>query len=552
MLLLCEQSDGPQFAILLAIGYKGNCVLDRLKWFERYNLRELEHLLGLFVAAVILAAGARRVGAPYPVFLAIGGALIAFLPGAPPFILPPELALALFVAPVLLDAAYDTSLRDLRENWVPVTGLVVFAVSLTAAAVAFVVHTLVPAMPWAAAIALGAVVAPPDAVAATAVLRPLRPPHRLLTILEGESLLNDATALLILRLAVGTVAAGAFSFTAVAPTFLLAVVGSLLAGPLLGWLTFKVMVRIQHVPTAIIVQFVTTFAVWIFAELIGLSGVLTMVCYAMTVARTAPEWLPARIRIPTYAVWETMVFALNLLAFIFIGLQVRPILESLNAAELGKYLTVACAVVLTVIVVRIAWHMPFNAVVRWAHRRFGYNPPRPMLRPTVGSGLVISWAGMRGIVSLAAAMALPSTFPFRDLIVLVAFSVVLGTLLIQGLTLKPLLRVLNLHDDDPVGREVHAARERALQAALASFADDQSSAAEIVRRMLQTHLGDTPISETGDATRSAIAANYQNAIHAARQAVLSMRAHGEIGDDAFHQIEEELDRLEVASGTNNN
>src|SRR5262245_34177812 len=146
-------------------------------------MRELEQVLGLFVAAVILAAAARRVGAPYPVFLAVGGALLAFLPGAPPFTLPPELALALFVAPVLLDAAYDASLRDLRDNWVPVTSLVVFAVGLTTAAVAVVVYALIPAIPWAAAIALGAIVAPPDAVAATAVLRPLRPPQRLLTIL---------------------------------------------------------------------------------------------------------------------------------------------------------------------------------------------------------------------------------------------------------------------------------------------------------------------------------------------------------------------------------
>jgi NhaP-type Na+/H+ or K+/H+ antiporter len=166
---------------------------------------EMEQLLGLFVAAVIVAAAARRVGAPYPVFLALGGALLAFFPGAPAFTVPPELALPLFVAPVLLDAAYDASLRDLRDNWLPVTSLVVFAVGFTTAAGAIVVHALVPAMPWAAAIALGAVVAPPDAVAATAVLRPLRPPHRLLTILEGESLLNDATALLIYRLAVGAV-----------------------------------------------------------------------------------------------------------------------------------------------------------------------------------------------------------------------------------------------------------------------------------------------------------------------------------------------------------
>ena len=199
-------------------------------------MQELEQILIVFVAAVLLAAAARRVGAPYPVFLALGGAVLAFVPGMPRLSLPPELVLALFVAPILLDAAYDASLRDLRDNWLPVTSLVVVAVGLTTAAVALVTHALVPAIPWAAAVALGAIVAPPDAVAATAVLRPLRPPQRILTILEGESLLNDATALLIYRLAVGAVAAGTFSVRDVAPTFVFGVVGSLAAGPRsAGW-----------------------------------------------------------------------------------------------------------------------------------------------------------------------------------------------------------------------------------------------------------------------------------------------------------------------------
>src|SRR3954451_2134969 len=174
-------------------------------------MRELEQVLALFVAAVILAGTARRVGAPYPVFLAIGGGLLAFVPVGGGFTLPPELALALFVAPVLLDAAYDASPRDLKDNWVPVTGLVVFAVGLTALAVAIVARLIFPAMPWAPAIVLGAVVAPPDAAAATAALRQLPPPHRILTILEGESLLNDASALLIYRLAVGAASVESFS-----------------------------------------------------------------------------------------------------------------------------------------------------------------------------------------------------------------------------------------------------------------------------------------------------------------------------------------------------
>src|SRR5205809_4847712 len=512
-------------------------------------MRELEALIALVVAGLVLAGAARRVGAPYPAFLALGGAILALVPGAPTFTVPPELALAIFIAPVLLDAAYDASPRDLRDNWAPVTSLVVFAVGLTTIAVAVVARTLMPAMPWAPAIALGAVVAPPDAAAATAVLRQLRPPHRLLTILQGESLLNDATALLIYRLAVGAVAAKGFSIGAVAPTFLFAVAGSVVAGPALGWLTLRLTDRVQDVPTAIILQFVTTFGVWILADRIGLSGVLTMVCFAITVARTAPERTPARIRIPSYAVWETVVFMLNVLAFIFIGLQVRPILTSLDPAARGRYVAVAGAVLVTVIIVRIAWHMSFNAVIRWRERRYGFHPPRPMLRPTVGSGLVISWAGMRGIVTLAAAVALPAAFAFRDLTVLPAVTVLLAPLALAGLTRGPLLHALDLRDDDPVGHEVSAARERALRAGLAGFEDDRSPAAEAVRQEFIAHLGSAEADpDEGEARRFVHGDIHRRALQAARQAVLAMRASDEIGDDAFHQMEEELDWIEMAGG----
>jgi CPA1 family monovalent cation:H+ antiporter len=221
----------------------------------------------------------------------------------------------------------------------------------------------------------------------------------------------------------------------------------------------------------------------------------------------------------------------------------------LEAADRARYFAVAGAVLLTVIVVRLAWHMPFNAVVRWRDRRFGFHPPRPMLRPTVGSGLIISWSGMRGIVSLAAAMALPAAFPYRDLIVFTAFAVVLGTLVIQGLTLKPLLRALNLHDDDPVGRELRVARERALREGLASFADHGSPLAEAVRREFRAHLTSVGAdAETSDATPPEYRELHRRALRAARQAVLAMRANDEIGDDAFHRMEEELDWLEMAGG----
>jgi CPA1 family monovalent cation:H+ antiporter len=189
--------------------------------------------------------------------------------------------------------------------------------------------------------------------------------------------------------------------------------------------------------------------------------------------------------------------------------------------------------------------MPFNAIVRWQQHLYGFHPPRPMLRPTIGSGLIISWSGMRGIVSLAAALALPAGFPYRDLILLTAFAVVVGTLVIQGLTLKPLLRTLNLHDEDPVGQEVRVARERALQAGLASLAQDESPVAKAVREEFTAHLSDQG---GGDAAHSGHNEMHQVALDAARRAVLAMRAAHEIGDDAFHRIEEELDWLEMAGG----
>jgi CPA1 family monovalent cation:H+ antiporter len=248
-------------------------------------------------------------------------------------------------------------------------------------------------------------------------------------------------------------------------------------------------------------------------------------------------------------VWETAVFVLNVLAFVFIGLQIRPIVGSLEPALRGRYFAVAGAVLVTVIVVRIAWHMSFNAVIRWRERRFGFRPPRPMLRPSIGSGLVISWSGMRGIVTLAAALALPADFPFRDVIVLTAFCVVLGTLALQGLTLGPLLRALDLRDNDPVGHEVAAARQRALRAGLAVLEHDRSPVTEAVRQELIAHLGAIDVVPAeGEARRVAHRDMHRQALEAARQAVLAMRASEEIGDDAFHQLEEELDWIEMSGG----
>jgi Na+/H+ antiporter len=510
-------------------------------------LETFEWIIGLMLGALVLSALARRLKVPYPTFLALGGAALAFLPMSPEWTLEPELALALFVAPVLLDAAYDTSLRDLRDNWLAVTTLVVVAVGLTTVAVAAVVLWLVPAMPVAAAIALGAIVAPPDAAAATAILRQVNIPHRLLKILEGESLLNDASALLIFRVAVAAIALQSLSFSQAAPSVLWALFGSLVVGYGLARLFPYVTRSIQDPPSAIIVQFATTFLVWIVAEKLGLSGILTIVVYAVTIARTAPAQTPARIRVPSYAVWDTVVFMLNVLAFVLIGMQLRPILASLSEGRLMQYLAVAGAVLLTVIVIRLVWVMAYNGVLRLYIARYGFHPARPTMRPSAAGGFVVAWCGMRGIVTLAAAFALPNGFPYRDLILLSAFVVVLGSLLIQGLTLGPLVKWLQLDTADYVGREVSIGRAAAYRAALGAIETDESDAAKLLRREYQAVLDS---SDDGGVAGAELPADplRRRALAAARQAILSLRESDEIGDDAFHRLEEELDFAELTAG----
>jgi len=511
-----------------------------------------EWMLVLLVGAVVLAKLAQRLKIPYPVFLALGGAALSFLPGAPRLRLEPDLALALFVAPVLLDAAFDTSLRDLKENAAPVAGLVLAAVGLTTAVVAVVVHALQPDIPWAAAVALGAIVAPPDAAAATAVLRSLHPPHRILLILEGESLLNDASALLIYRTAVAAVGGG-LTLAGTAPTFALVLVGSLVAGYAMSRLFSAFANQFGDAPSTIILQFAGTFGVWILAERIGLSPILTVVAFAMTAARRAPRRTRAAMRVPSYAVWDTAVFLLNTLAFLLVGLQIGPILAPLDAATRGQYLAVAGAVLLTVILVRIAWVMAYNTGVRLKNRWFGVDLPRPMLVPSVRSGMIVSWAGMRGIVTLAAALALPvngpdGAFPYRDLIVLVAFTVVLGTLVLQGLTLGPLLVALRLTDDNPVEREVRLARAATAKAGLKALEGDASEEAESLRHELHRICEGAVAASDGDGRLESPRRDVRRrALEAQRDKLWALRQQGVIGDHAYHRLEEEFDWTELES-----
>jgi monovalent cation/hydrogen antiporter len=501
-------------------------------------------VLLLLVGAVGLTALSRRINVPYPSLLALGGVALALLPTAPKLELDPTLTLALFLAPVLLDAAYDTSVRDLRANWIPITALVIAAVGITTLAVAWTAHTLVPDMPWAAAIALGAIVAPPDAAAASAILKQLRLPHRLLVILEGESLLNDASALMIYRIAVLAVVSGGLDLATVLPISVLALAGSVVAGYVLARLYLRLAISVSDVPSSIVLQFAGTFGVWILAEHLHLSAIVTVVVYGITVARDAPRLVPARNRIPSYAVWDLVVFVLNVLAFVLIGLQLRPILSPLSPAERVAHFQIAAIVLGIVVAARFVWVFSSVAVARLA-ASWTSEHRWPTAKPSARGALVVSWCGMRGIVTLAAAYALPSDFPHRDLILLTAFCVVVGTLILQGLTLRPLIRVLNLRDDDPVDREVRLACERIVQVGLQVLDADQSQEAKIIRRELEAQLAE----ETAERKDPDELGQYDSLrariVAAQRDALLEMRSSDEIGDDAFHRVEAQLDVAEV-------
>lgn len=506
-----------------------------------------EWILALLLGSVLLGLIARKVGAPYPSLLALAGSALAFLPFAPQIALPSELALALFVAPVLLDAAFDAPLRDIRENAFPVVGLVIPAVCLTTVGVAILAHALTPGMGWAVAITLGAIVAPPDAAAALAVLKQLRPPYRVLVILEGESLLNDASALIIYRLAVSAVAGTSVSLALIAPSLLYVVVGSILVGAVLSWAFTVAAARVQDVPSAIIIQFLGAFGVWLLAERIKLSGVLTVVIFAVIAARRT-ALTPARMRVPSFAVWETGVYVLNVIAFILMGLQIRPILSHLERGERSNYLLFAVAVLGAVVVIRIVWVMVVTLVWRRLYRRSQHRPRGGQVPPRLRGGFVVGWAGMRGVVTLAAAFALPSDFPFRNLILLAAFTVVLGTLIIQGMTVAPLVRLLRLPPDHVVDHEVHVTREALARAALQALDDASGPAAEALRLEYESALEATrraPASSPGEDTEHDVL--RRRVVEAQRQTLARLRAQGEIGDDAFHRVEEELDWSELYS-----
>ena len=511
----------------------------------------------LFAVVIGLGALARRLVIPYPILLVIGGVLLGFVPGLPPVRLDPSLIFFVFLPPILFSAAYFTSFRDFRRNFRSITLLALGLVAATTAVVAAVAHAVVPGLNWAGAVALGAIVSPPDAVAAVAILRRLRIPHRVVVILEGESLVNDASALILYRTAVAAMVTGAFSLTEAMGHFVLAAVGGIAIGLAVAALATLTLRWIWDSMSEIAVTLLAPYVAWILAERVGASSVLACVAGGLLSRRIWTTAVSPTTRLQARAVWDLLIFALNGGIFILIGLQLRTLVQTVGPEELRPLVWQGLAVSVAAIGIRLVW-VPIAA---WLPRQIPSVGARDPL-PAWQNLAIVGWTAMRGVVSLAAAMALPFVtadgrpLPLREQIILLTFAVILVTLVFQGLTLGPLVRWLGLPEDRTLEREEVQARDQAVRAALKRLSELQQREVGVEEQLedLRRHYEDRArvIAErqADVAPSSSLAdAAFKRARHetltAERLALVSLRDDGAISDEVLLELEQELD-LEAA------
>lgn len=496
-----------------------------------------ESLILLLLVAIILLQIARRLMLPYPAMLAGAGVVVALIPGSPNIFLSPETALALFIAPVLVDSAFDYPLVEARRFWAPLVSLVVFAVLITTGVVAWVGVAYV-GLPLAAAVALGAIVSPPDAAAATAVLTALSVPRSTEAVIKGESLFNDASALLIYTAAVSIQVNGGLT-PAVDLQLALAIPGGILFGILCAFVVRWINRLVVDTLGGNILQFVLAYLVWIAADRLHLSAILCTIAFAMTLAQSSETHMSARMRVHSYAVWSAVVFTLNVLAFLLMGMQSRNIISRMDPARLREALTAALLVISAVVVTRVIVLVAFNRIMVWHRRRRGLDGGA-----TIRQAIFVGWCGMRGFVTLATAFALPERFPQRDLIVLIAFSVVLATLVVQGLTLAPLIRLLKLNDGVTPKRELTEARAALAEAALQALNGKDGEEVDRLRYGFSIKGG-----AASDRAKCQSLEQYRSlglaAVSAEREALERLRTEDRVGIEMYLLLQEELDWSEL-------
>jgi monovalent cation/hydrogen antiporter len=516
-------------------------------------------LVGVLAAAAGLLALSDVLRIPYPIPLVLGGLALGFLPGVPAIELPPDLVLVAVLPPLLYGTAFFTSLRELRANTRPLGLLAIGLVLVTMLVVAAVAHAVIPGIDWPTAFVLGAIVSPTDPTAATAIAERVGLPRRLVALVEGESLVNDGTALVAYRFAVAAVVTGSFSLLDASGRFVLNVVGGIVVGLAVGLVIREARRRLDNPPLEITISIMSGYFAYLPAEALDVSGVLAAVTVGIYMGWHTPQLTTAQMRLQGQAVWEITFFLLNALLFTLIGLQLPGILDDLSGYSTAELIGYALVVSLAVVAARFAWVFASLYLPHLLRARIRGLDPVPSWQAKV----VLAWSGMRGAVSLAAALALPLTtdagahFPNRELIVFLTFSVILGTLVVQGLTLPVLIRVLDLEDDHLEEHEDTKARIHAAEAALARLEElvDEDWVREETADRLRRYYGfrrsrfKERIDGEGDGSIEQRSSDYQRLIRelldAERQAVLELRRDRRISDDVMRQVVRDFDLEEA-------
>jgi CPA1 family monovalent cation:H+ antiporter len=513
-----------------------------------------ELLLALLIVVAVLVTLSRRIRVPYPVLLLLGGLAVGLLPGIPPLELDPEIVFLVVLPPLLYVSAFLTPIRDFKTNLKNIGSLAVGLVAASAAVVAALAMVLVPGMSWPLAVALGAIVSPPDAVAATAIAQRLAVPRRIVSILEGESLLNDATALTIYRAAIGAAAAAVtVSVVGSLASFVFVALGGILIGLVVGWIVGWIRAHLTDTPVEITISLLTPYAAYLPAELLGVSGVLAAVTAGLFLGRRSSLIMGSEARLAGRAVWESLVFLLNGVVFLAIGFQISSISRGMERTTLLQLAAVGVLISVALIAVRALWVLGMSL-----RELLAKDPRRTRLRESI----VLSWAGMRGVVSLAAALALPisalpgSALPARDAIIIITFTVILVTLVGQGLTLPLVIRAVGLGSDADEGHEESHARQELIDEALRRIDDlekkwpdhrpliDQLRTSYQHRAEHEEQLHEAP----GNEAEQELVEHRQirsDVIDAQRDALSAMRDRGAIDDDVLRSIERELDLEEI-------
>jgi CPA1 family monovalent cation:H+ antiporter len=511
-----------------------------------------ELVLGLLIAVAALVTIARHVEIAYPIFLVIGGLILGLVPGVPRIQIDPEMIFLIVLPPLLYIAAFYTPIQNLRANLGAISSLAVGLVIVSAGAVAVAAHALVPGITWAAAFALGAIVAPPDAIAATAVTRRLAVPRQIVTILEGESLLNDATALTIYSVALAVAAGAVFSPAGAIVRFAGAILGGVAIGVAVGWLIAHIRARIEDTPVEMTISLLTPYAAFLPADRLDASGVIATVAAGLYLGHRGSRIMGADARLTGRAVWETITFLLNGFVFIVMGLEIPLLFRTLTPKLAIGLIGIGVAVTALLVLVRAGWIL---ATVFLPQRIDGR-------REALERSLVLSWAGMRGVVSLAAALALPLTvpggqsFPAREALVVVTLTVIVLTLVGQGLTLPALVRWAAWDGVEFDGDETNRARAAAYEAGLAEIGrmrDRWPGHLELLDRLESgmrdrtQHLATEDANETAERRQERIEHEeiQRGVIGAQRAAVIELRDRREINDRTLRLIERDLDLEEL-------